>query len=292
MTDTHHDIGKPQHTPHRKSVLVIGRDHHVAEIVTEALPDWRLERADDNETALLLLRAQHFHLVLTGDETSGQEDVELLRDVRRTRPHLRLIILTNASTPRDVIESMKERAFSYFSAPYTAEALTDMLRHATEAPVWDEGIELLSATTEWLGLAARCDLRTADRMVQFIHEFSDLPEAHRDDVGTAFREILLNAIEHGGNLDPSQHVVISYIRARDAVICRIKDPGEGFSLEQLRESAMSEPTDDPLQHVEFRKERGMRPGGYGVLLAKSLVDDLIYNEKGNEVMLIKYLHRK
>lgn len=59
-------------------------------------------------------------------------------------------------TPADVIANMKERAFSYFSAPYTAEALTDMLRHATDAPVWDEGIELLSATTEWL--AARCDL--------------------------------------------------------------------------------------------------------------------------------------
>ena len=292
MANPDNETSKQKPAPHRKSVLVIGRDHHVAEIVTEALPDWQLERADDNETALSLLQAQHFHLVLTGDETTGQEDVELLRDVRRTRPHLRLIILTNASTPRDVIESMKERAFSYFSAPYSAEALTDMLRHATEAPVWDEGIELLSATTEWLGLAARCDLRTADRLVQFIHEFSDLPEAHRDDVGTAFREILLNAIEHGGNLDPSQHVLISYIRARDAVICRIKDPGEGFSLEQLRESAMSESANDPLQHLEFREERGMRAGGYGVLLAKSLVDDLIYNEKGNEVMLIKYLHRK
>ena len=118
MANPDNETSKQKPAPHRKSVLVIGRDHHVAEIVTEALPDWQLERADDNETALSLLQAQHFHLVLTGDETTGQEDVELLRDVRRTRPHLRLIILTNASTPRDVIESMKERAFSYFSAPY------------------------------------------------------------------------------------------------------------------------------------------------------------------------------
>lgn len=279
MTNAKDEADQPKQTPHRKSVLVIGRDHRVAEIVAEALPDWQLDRAEDNEAALQMLRAHHFNLLLTGDETSGQQDVELLREVRRTRPHLRLIILTNASTPADVIESMKERAFSYFSAPYTAEALTDMLRHATDAPVWDEGIELLSATPEWLGLAARCDLRTADRLVQFIHEFSDLPEPHRDDVGSAFREILLNAVEHGGNLDPSQHVVISYIRARDAVICRIKDPGEGFSLEQLRESAMADLEDDPLQHIEYRKAQGMRAGGYGVLLAKSLVDDLVYNEK-------------
>ena len=33
----------------------------------------------------------------------------------------------------------------------------------------------------------------------------------------------------------------------------------------------------------------MRPGGFGVLLAKQLVDELIYSEDGNEVLLIKYL---
>ncbi|HZC44654.1 MAG TPA: ATP-binding protein [Acidobacteriaceae bacterium] len=292
MTDAANPAKSPKNAPHPKSVLVIGRDRRVAEIVSEALPEWRLARAVDNETALRLLRAEHFHLLLTGDETSGQQDIELLREVRRTRPHVRLIILTTESTPADVIESMKERAFSYFSAPYTAEALTEMLRHATDAPVWDEGIELLSATPEWLGLAARCDLRTADRLIQFIHEFSDLPEPHRDAVGLAFREMLLNAVEHGGNLDPSQHVVISYVRARDAVVCRIKDPGEGFSLEALRESAMAGMHDDPLEHMEYRTAQGMRAGGYGVLLAKSMVDELIYNEKGNDVMLIKYLHRK
>jgi DNA-binding NtrC family response regulator len=117
MTNIQHDADSPKRASQGKSVLVIGRDHRVAEIVAAALPDWQLERAEDNEKALLMLQAQHFHLLLTGDETSGQQDVELLREVRRTRPHLRLIILTNESTPVDVIASMKERAFSYFSAP-------------------------------------------------------------------------------------------------------------------------------------------------------------------------------
>jgi anti-sigma regulatory factor (Ser/Thr protein kinase) len=36
---------------------------------------------------------------------------------------------------------------------------------------------------------------------------------------------------------------------------------------------------------------GLRPGGYGVLLARQLVDELLYNEKGNEVLLVKYLDR-
>jgi len=41
-----------------------------------------------------------------------------------------------------------------------------------------------------------------------------------------------------------------------------------------------------------REEKGLRPGGFGMLLAKKFVDELIYNEKGNEVLLVKYLDRQ
>lgn len=283
---------KKQQMPPRKAALVVGGDRGVSDLLTKALPDWVVERTVDNRSALALLRARPFDLVLTGEKTTGKEDVELLREVRRTRPHIRLIVLASESTPEDVLRSMRERAFSYFSTPYSPQLLTQMVRHATEAPVWDEGIELVSASLEWLQVVARCDLRTADRLVQFIHEMSDLPDVERDAVGVAFREMLMNAIEHGGNLDPSQHVLISYIRARHAVICRIKDPGQGFSLDELKHAAISNPPEDPLSHIHHRTAQGMRAGGYGVLLAKSLVDDLIYSEPGNEVMLIKYIEAK
>jgi anti-sigma regulatory factor (Ser/Thr protein kinase) len=34
----------------------------------------------------------------------------------------------------------------------------------------------------------------------------------------------------------------------------------------------------------------LRPGGFGILLAKNIIDELIYSEKGNEGMLVKYLN--
>jgi anti-sigma regulatory factor (Ser/Thr protein kinase) len=33
----------------------------------------------------------------------------------------------------------------------------------------------------------------------------------------------------------------------------------------------------------------MRMGGFGMLIARKLVDEVIYNQKGNEVILVKYL---
>lgn len=105
----------------------------------------------------------------------------------------------------------------------------------------------------------------------------------------AFREMLLNAIEHGGAFDPNHDVEISYLRARHMVTCRISDPGEGFTLDEIPHAAVANPTDDPVRHLEYRDTHGMRPGGFGVLVAQRLVDELVYNEQGNEVVLIKYL---
>jgi anti-sigma regulatory factor (Ser/Thr protein kinase) len=33
----------------------------------------------------------------------------------------------------------------------------------------------------------------------------------------------------------------------------------------------------------------MRPGGYGIVLVQQIVDELVYNQRGNEVIVIKYL---
>jgi hypothetical protein len=41
--------------------------------------------------------------------------------------------------------------------------------------------------------------------------------------------------------------------------------------------------------METRSERGMRPGGFGLLMTHTLVDELMYNEAHNEVVFIKYL---
>jgi anti-sigma regulatory factor (Ser/Thr protein kinase)/ActR/RegA family two-component response regulator len=269
--------------------LIVAADTKVTAAVRRVLPEWKITHAGDNKAALALLQQRPYDLVLTGEQTSGNQDVELLRQIRSVRSHVRLIIVTTESTPADVIAAMRERAFSYFSQPYSVAVLEQMLRLATTGPVWDEGIEVLSATPEFIELVARCDLKTADRLVQFIHEVADLPLKERDSVGLAFREMLMNAIEHGAKFDATQHVGISYIRARHMVLCRVKDPGEGFSLQEITHAAVMNPPSDPIRHNAIREEQGLRPGGFGILLTQKIIDELIYGEQGNEVVLIKYL---
>jgi anti-sigma regulatory factor (Ser/Thr protein kinase) len=127
-----------------------------------------------------------------------------------------------------------------------------------------DGIEVVSAQPDWVRLLARCTRETAERLVQFLRQ-ADLPYAAREDMAVAGYEILLNAM------------------------CRVKDPGDGFTLEELRHAAVNNPDGDLFTHLPAREEQGLRPGGFGLLLANHLVDEMIRSEQGNDVILIKYL---
>ncbi len=274
-----------------RTALLVDSDPQVDEIFRTGFRpgEWTIVHVDDNLSALAAAQSRAFDLILTSEKSSGSEDVILLRKLRLIRPHTRMIVLADESTPRDVIASMRERAFSYFSKPYEIHALAEMIHLAAEGPTWDDGIEVISATPEWLRIMARCEVTTADRLLQFLNEIAELPEGERSALALASREILLNAIEHGAKLDPSKYLELSYVRAKMMVMCRVKDPGDGFTLDEIPHAAVANPHDDPLHHVSYREAQGMRPGGFGVLLAQKLVDELIYNQQGNEVLLVKYL---
>ena len=274
-----------------KNALLVDADPDLQTLLLSTLEPWTwaIRHAKDNASALTMAQSKSFDLIVTSARTTCREDIELLRKIRNVRPHTRLIILADQSTPSDIITSMREHAFSFFSTPFSRETLTEMIRIGTEGPCWDDGIEVLSATPEWIQLQVRADLKTADRLLQFLNEIADLPAAEKHQVAMAFREMLLNAIEHGAGFDPSKFIEIEYVRARHMVSCRIKDPGPGFTLDEIPHAAIANPNDDPIRHVGLRDAQGLRPGGYGVLITQRLVDQLIYGQDGNEVILIKYL---
>jgi DNA-binding NarL/FixJ family response regulator len=271
--------------------LLVGGDPDVRAALSYVLaPEgWDIAEVGNLAEAMTAARAGKFNLIVTSPSSSGKEDVEFLRKIRRVSPGTRVIILTDESTPGDVIASMREHAFGYLSKGLSAEALARTVRAALDTPDWTSGIEIVSATPNLITLAVRCQIATAERLLQFMREISDLPEEECNNVGLAFREMLLNAMEHGGKFDPEKYVEVCYVRTRHVAMARIKDPGDGFTLDEVRHAAIGNPDDDPIAHVVKRSEAGMRPGGFGVMLAKHLVDELIYGEKGNEVLLVKYL---
>jgi CheY-like chemotaxis protein/anti-sigma regulatory factor (Ser/Thr protein kinase) len=274
-------------------LLVYDADPSVHQLLGSVLkrPGRSIQDVYEQQEALECLRHAPCDLVLAGHgPNDGLNGFKLLRRLRTLQPEAR-VILTGAQDPARVARAIRERAYSYFHKPISEGPLSDMVQLALEAPAtWRDDLKVISARPEWVTLEVRCKMEAADRTTHFVRELlSDLPVVLREDVATAFRELLLNGMEHGGKYDPTKRVRASVLRTSRAVIVFIGDPGRGFSLDLLPHAAISNPAGSPIHHVELRAEKGQRPGGFGILMARNLADDLIYNERGNSVLFVKYL---
>jgi anti-sigma regulatory factor (Ser/Thr protein kinase) len=116
----------------------------------------------------------------------------------------------------------------------------------------------------------------------------ELTETPREELMMAFREILMNAIEHGAEFRPGKVIDVAAVHTERAIVFYVHDPGAGFRWESLSHAAVSNPEGNATRHVEVRDQKGMRPGGFGILIAKGVVNELIYSEVGNEVLMIKH----
>jgi len=273
-------------------VLIIGSHTEVSHEIGSALSAAALpmEYAAGHADALKRLRARSFGVVITSPDSAVEEDLALLDEMRAIRPGVKCIVLARQSTPNEVIAALRARVFACFTPPFEAYDIANLARRAASDNQWREDIQILSARPGWVAIRVNCRLITADRLMTFAKELSaQLPEDTQQEIMLALREILLNAMEHGAAFNPEQIVEVTAVRTQRSMVFHVRDPGAGFRSESMTHSAITNPSDDPTAHMTQREEHGMRPGGYGLLLASGTVDELIFSEIGNEVLLIKYI---
>jgi CheY-like chemotaxis protein len=274
-------------------ILIVDDDralrHALAALLTaEGL---KVLQAADGTAALSLLRSEPVSLMLLDVGLPGMNGLEVLSKAAELPARPLVVMMTADDTPETILNAVRGQAFRYVRKPVAPTDVVGVVKEAlAAAPAAALPIEVVSARPEWVEIVAPCSLEVADRLQDFVMQLqANLPEDVRESLGVAFREMLSNAVEWGGQLDRTRMVRIACLRTKRMLIYRIADPGRGFDIDGLRHAAISNPEDDPLRHAVVREEQGLRPGGLGLAITRSLVDELIYNEARNEVVFIKYL---
>jgi CheY-like chemotaxis protein len=234
--------------------------------------------------------AEHsFDVILLDLGLPDVNGLEVLSRLHQTGSRSRVIVITADETPESLLRAIRENAYGYLRKPFTAAELLDLTTRAL-AMKTEAAIEVLSAKREWLELSIPCSRDSAERIEHFIRQLdADVGLELMEPVAQAFRELLMNAVEWGGGLDPSRRVRISCLRTSRMLFYRIADPGPGFRFAELNHSALVNPG-GALAANAVREEKGLRPGGLGLAMVQALADELVYNEAQNEVVFVKYLH--
>jgi len=215
--------------------------------------------------------------------------LEVLARVRAGESHPKIVIMTSDGTPETLLRAVREQAYEYLSKPFPPKDAVEVAQRALKENA-SPPIEVISAKAHWVELLIPCTREAAGRIQSFLMKLdTDLSDDLRSTIGLAFRELLLNAVEWGGKLDPNRKVRIAYVRSSRLLLYRVADPGPGFSFQGLTHAAVGQPAEEPIAHVAVRDQLGIRPGGFGIAMTRAIADELLYNEAQNEVIFIKYL---
>jgi serine/threonine-protein kinase RsbW len=93
----------------------------------------------------------------------------------------------------------------------------------------------------------------------------------------ALEEALVNAIKHGNQMDRTKKVYISYQIFADRFDVQITDDGSGFDPNEV-------PDPTAFENLE-------RPCGRGLMLMRHYMTEVVFNQRGNGVLMSKVFRR-
>lgn len=120
------------------------------------------------------------------------------------------------------------------------------------------------------------DLRQIEHAVDYVMERCAACRTHGRKLRLNFRvsltEALSNAMLYGNAKDPRKRVRVEVIVGPVELIARVTDEGQGFDPKEIP---------DPTSPDNIEKA-----GGRGLFLMRELMDEVRFNERGNQVTLV------
>lgn len=295
--------------PGPKRLLIVEDDDAVREAVAcqfRKRADYEVREAASAGEALEAFGVAPSDVVLIDIQLPDLSGIELVSRLKELRPAVRPIMMSGWADIQDTVKALRAGAVDFFQKPFKMEEVLASVEQAFQA-----------IAAAQVGRPVHAYLIEERRVFRIPNDFSIIPhvisdilrslegdfginKSELDGVQTALHEMMINAIEHG-NLgityeeksrlletpsglheeferraqDPSRsgrRVTVVYQETPEAVTVRIADEGEGFDHASLP---------DPTQPYESRH-------GRGILITRVFMDEVRFNEAGNEVTLVKY----
>jgi two-component system, OmpR family, response regulator len=271
-----------------RTVLVVEDERDTNDILANLVQARGFEpiQVFSGEQALAAVSERSPDLILLDLMLPDIDGFELCDRFKRARETnlIPIVMVTDLHDAHHRATGVRVGANGYLTKPFTPTQLYEMMDAAL---AWHDEHKQRGSTGEII-FDVRSEfsyLAQASDMLADLFAHTPLSDRHLKDLKQAVMEMGSNAIEWGHEKNADLVLRITYRIDPTSVTLIIKDQGPGFNPLNLPHAASEE---DPIGHIEIRNEMGRREGGFGIMLARGLVDRFRYNKDGNEVTLIKY----
>lgn len=289
------------------TVLVVddsAMDRSIAQGLLQKRSDWDVVSAAGAADALAQIELHVPDLIVTDLQMPGMDGLQLVARVKEEYPLLPIVLMTAKGSEEIAVKALQEGAANYVPKRLLADELVDTVARVLTASSIDRSHSRLlhRMTRNESSFELENDLSLIPPLVHYLQQVLTrmrlCSETEVLRVGVALEEALLNAYYHG-NLEITSELRLEdhkayydlarsrsteepyrsrrmFVESRltnEQAVYVIRDEGHGFDPSEIPDAT------DP-SNIE-------KPCGRGLLLMYTFMDEIRYNDPGNEVTLIK-----
>jgi two-component system, OmpR family, response regulator len=274
--------------PSAARILVVEDDRDLCNLLSTLLDveGYKTDTACDGGNIVERVATERPDAVVLDVMLPGRSGFDICRDLKfRRDTNLIPIVMLTAMQGEDAEQSgLRVGANRYLSKPFEPDDLLNGIREAL-----DHRRQLEAGRTHTaIEIQMNSDQRNREQLNDLLSELFLLTPLTEEEVGRiryAALEMIENAMEWGNGRRSDLMVTVAYEVTDDQVKFVITDQGQGFDPKTLEHAACD---DDPCKHMCVREKLGLRDGGFGMMIARGIMDEVRYNERGNQVTLIKH----
>ncbi len=261
-------------------------DRELARQVVERHIPLHAQFASNGLEALERLEAVAPIAVLTDLQMPEMDGLELVRRVRRNFPTIPVILMTAHGSEEIALQALVDGAADYVPKHRLAQDLPRVLDEFLGATAGHRRHEGITRRLQYkvLRYAIESDMELipplVDQLQQAASSLGLVADGDRARLARALAEALRNAVIHGSGGEPSRstapaakiEVEAEFTPAEARFV--IRDNGQGFNFRELADAKQN-----PGQLTA--------DGGRGLTLIRLFMDEVTFNDVGNEITLKK-----
>ena len=275
----------------RQRILVVEDDPDVCALLTHLLADagFSADAVHNGPDAIRRARLERPDCVILDVMMPGMSGFDVCQELKfhRDTNLIPVVMITALDDEASRHRGLWVGANAYLTKPFDFAQVVGEVRQALEHRRELESHKVHTRVV----LNMRSDSELRGQLNDLLSELflsTPLTEEQVHRIRYAVLEMTENAIEWGNRRRRELTVRIAYEVSDEMLKIVITDEGPGFNPRHVPHAAQAE---DPAAHLAIRDQLGLRDGGFGIMISRGMVDEVVYNDAGNEVTLIKRFGR-